>query len=117
VKDRKTIELSYSVNKSTISTPKVVSRTEFHGKRETEMGGVRLFALGVAILLVGCDRDSVSASGVVVKQCSSGLKIVQWRKELYVKTLTSYVKLQNGSVNGACEAVKNIKNVAGGDRG
>jgi hypothetical protein len=81
------------------------------------MGGVRLFALGVAILLVGCDRDSVSAGGVVVKQCSSGLKIVQWRKELYVKTLTSYVKLQNASVNGACEAVKNIKNVAGGDRG
>jgi hypothetical protein len=117
VKDRKTIELSYSVNRSTISTPKVVSRTEFHGKRETEMGGVRLFALGVAILLVGCDRDSVSASGVVMKQCSSGLKIVQWRKELYVKTLTSYVKLQNVSVNGACEAVKNIKNVAGGDRG
>jgi len=81
------------------------------------MGGVRLFVLGVAIILVGCDRDSVSASGVVVEQCSSGWKIVQWRKELYVKTLTSYVKLQNASVNGACEAIKNIKNVAGGDRG
>ncbi len=78
------------------------------------MGGVRLFILGAVFVLAGCDRDSVSASGVVVKQCSNGLKIVQWRKELYVKTLTSYVKLQSASVNGACEA---IKNVAGGDRG
>lgn len=81
------------------------------------MSGVRLFVLGVVIVLVGCDRDSISASGVVVKQCSSGLNIVQWRKELYVQTLTSHVRLQNASVNGACEAVKNIKNAAGGDRG
>jgi hypothetical protein len=70
-----------------------------------QMSVVRILILGAVFFLGACGDDSVVTSGTIVKVCSNGLKIVRWKRRLYVLTLTSHREVPNASVDRVCEAI------------